>query len=270
MGNEKTTKAHRVGQPQIRHWRTQREQLGHLLVALDFDGTIAPIVKKPDEAAMLPGARIAIEQLLKRADTDIAIVSGRSLEDLRQRCALDGVYYSGNHGLEIDGPGIHEIRSEAVQLLPRVQEIARELERRLRGIEGVFFEDKQLTLSVHSRMIDDEDKRASVHAIVEETVNQDAGGLKLTYGKRVIEVRPDVDWHKGEATLFLIECVEKAQHSPVFPIFVGDDVTDEDAFVALVGRGAGILVAADSRPTAAEACVDTPEDVVSLLEALAE
>jgi trehalose 6-phosphate phosphatase len=255
---------------QLESWRTERGRLGHLLLALDFDGTLAPIVSRPENAEMLEAARAGIERLLKRGDTDVAFISGRSLADLRDRCAFDGVFYSGNHGLEMHGPGVRETRQHAVALRPRIRAIAQVLEQSLQGISGVLLEDKDLTLSIHSRMIEDEMERERVHEIVKDALRAEGNGLKLTYGKRVIEVRPDVQWHKGEATLYLIEAVEKTRGS-VFPIFIGDDVTDEDAFAALQGRGAGVLVA-DRIPerTAASAWVRSPHEVAMLLEALAE
>ena len=220
---------------------------------------------------MLPGARAAIEQLLKRADTDIAFVSGRSLSDLRERIGIAGVYYSGNHGLQIEGPGVHETLQAAVELVPRVQQMFADLENRLARIEGLYLENKELSLSVHSRMINDEPTRARVHEIVQAAHAAAPAGLRLTHGKRIIEVRPDVDWHKGNATLFLIECVEKARASKVFPVFAGDDLTDEDAFRALRGRGSGIVVAAaPPAHSAATAWVATPEQLVDVLEALAQ
>ena len=256
---------------QLDSWRRERRRLGHLLLALDFDGTLAPIVSRPENAQMLEDARGGIERLLKRGDTDVAFISGRSLADLRDRCAFEDVYYSGNHGLEMDGPGVRETREQAVELRPRVRAIAKVLKQKLDGINGVLLEDKHLTLSVHSRMIDDERERERVLEIVKDAVRAEGDGLKLTYGKRVIEVRPDVQWHKGEATLYLIEAVEKARGSAVYPIFIGDDVTDEDAFAALQGRGAGVLVASDLPDrTAANAWVRSPHEVALLLEALAE
>jgi trehalose-phosphatase len=256
---------------QIAFWRTERARCGHLLIALDFDGTISPIVERPQDAHMLPAARAAIELLLKRADTDIAFVSGRSLADLRERSGIDGVYYSGNHGLQIEGPGVHETQEAAVELVPRVQRMFADLEARLAGIEGVYLENKELSLSVHSRMINDEPERARVNDIVRAAHAAAPGGLRLTYGKRIIEVRPDVDWHKGNATRFLIDCVETARASTVFPIFAGDDLTDEDAFRVLRGRGSGIVVAAAPPPhSAATAWVATPEQLVGVLEALTQ
>jgi trehalose 6-phosphate phosphatase len=256
---------------QIASWRAERRRSGHLLVALDFDGTISPIVSRPQDAQMLAGARAAIERLLKRADTDVALVSGRSLPDLRARVDIDGVYYSGNHGLQIEGPDVHETLQEAVQLVPRIQEMAVELAGPLAGIAGVYLENKELSLSVHSRMVADDATRERVYEIVRMAHAAAPEGIKLTHGKRIIEVRPDVDWHKGNATLFLIDCVETARRARVFPLFAGDDLTDEDAFRALSGRGAGIVVAAaPPAHTAATSWVPTPEHLVRVLEALAE
>ena len=251
-------------------WRAKRAEAGHMLIALDFDGTIAPIVRQPQDAAMLPPAREAIERLLQRHDTDIAIVSGRALEDLRERCAIDEVYYAGNHGLQIDGPGVHETRPDALRLVPQVERAHRELERALADVPGVYIEHKGLTLSVHSRAIDDEHARAGVQETVKRIFDQYGEGLKLTYGKRVVEVRPDTEWHKGDATVFLVERVSAARKSPLFPIFLGDDLTDEDAFVSLRGIGAGIFVGHEpATTTAAVAWLPGPEDVVVLLQNLA-
>jgi trehalose 6-phosphate phosphatase len=255
---------------QVELWRANWTQSGHLLVALDFDGTIAPIVPRPQDAFMLDAARGAIESLLKRSDTDVAIVSGRALADLRERSGISGVYYSGNHGLEIDGPGVHETRPDALRLAPRMRELSRQLERALLHFPGAFLEDKQLTLSVHSRMVDDETERQRIHDIVEAAVVAAGNGLKLTYGKRVVEVRPDVEWHKGDALLFLIDRIAQARASAPFTLYVGDDRTDEDAFAALRGQGVGVLVTAElPAETAAGAWAASPEEVVAVLEALA-
>lgn len=241
-----------------------------MLIALDFDGTIAPIVRRPQEAALLAPARSAIEQLLARHDTDVAIVSGRALEDLRERCAIDGVYYAGNHGLQIDGPGVHETRPDALRLIPRIERVRAQLERALAGVAGVYLEDKTLTLSVHSRMIDDEAERARVHETVKQIFERDREGLKLTYGKRIVEVRPDTDWHKGDATLFLIERVTAARNSQLYPMFLGDDLTDEDAFASLRGSGAGVFVGEHPpEQTSAIAWLRSPDEVVILLQKLA-
>ena len=254
----------------VAFWRTRRQETGHLLLALDFDGTLAPIVPQPDDARMVPAARAVMEQLLKRTDTDVAVVSGRSLPDLQRRCDMPGLYYAGNHGLQIAGPGVHETRAEALALLPRVRAFAERLQRALASRPGVYLEDKQLSLSVHYRPVDDAAEQQRIVALVEAAYQAQPEGVRLTYGKKVVEVRPDIDWNKGDATLYLLESVQAARNSEVFAIFIGDDLTDEDAFRVLRERGAGILVAAAAVPgTCATARVESVDQVVALLEEFA-
>jgi len=252
-------------------WRNRRRQTGHFLLALDFDGTLAPIVPHPDDAQLVDGAREAIEHVLNRPDTDVALVSGRALADLRARCPVPGAYYSGNHGLQIDGPEVHETNPDAVRLLPRVREFSRQIRALLNGTAGVFIEDKELTLSVHYRPVQDRCEQEKIVYAVETLYRQNPHGLRLTYGKKVVEVRPDIDWNKGDATLYLITCIERARASSVFPIFIGDDKTDEDAFRAVrtVG-GDGVLVTSDSVTNSdASARVDSVRQVIELIQALA-
>ena len=248
-------------------WREQRRESGHLLMALDFDGTLAPIVPHPNDAQLVPAARGVIEQLLKRADTDVAFVSGRSLDDLHNRCDIPGLFFAGNHGLEIEGPDVRETRPEALALIPRMQSLKHTLLQALSGIPDVFIEDKQLSLSIHFRPVEDEAQQARIVAIVEQTARKNPDGIKLTYGKRVVEIRPDIDWHKGHATLFLLNSVKRVRGAAVYPIFIGDDLTDEDAFRAVEDIGAGIVVGYDAnRHTHATSRVDSIESVVELLK----
>lgn len=256
---------------QVPSWLRKRSESGHLLLALDFDGTIAPLVRKPEEAQMLPAARPALERLLNRADTDVAFISGRALADLRARCSFDNAFYAGNHGIEIGGPGVHHVRPEALEHRPAVRKFAEQLQRELARFKGVTLEDKDLTLSVHYREVDDEHQQQEIVACVEQLfADSNTEGLKLTYGKRVVEVRPSVNWDKGKALLYVIDCIERDRGVDLFPIFAGDDVTDEDGFRVLQGYGAGVLVARDpARETAATSYVCSIEEMIALLEALA-
>lgn len=252
----------------VEHWRTERSNSGHMLIALDFDGTIAPIVPHPDDAQLIPRARPVLEKLTKREDTDIALISGRSLRDLRERIGIDDVYYAGNHGLEIEGPDLRDIVPEALELQPLVQTMWGAIDDAVGNIDGVFIENKVLSLSVHYRQIDDEADQRRVQEGVQRVFDARPDGLRLTTGKRVIEVRPDIDWHKGRALLFILDDIEKTRGVKMLPIFVGDDKTDEDGFVALQGRGAGVLVGPRDTPTAAASYVETPDEAVDLLERL--
>src|SRR5688572_810093 len=122
-------------------WREARIRVGSMLVALDFDGTIAPIVPHPDDAALLPHAKPILEKLARRKDTAVALISGRSLGDLRERIGLAHVYYAGNHGLEIEGPDLNDIVPAALELEPRVQHIWKLIEAAVASIEGVYLEN---------------------------------------------------------------------------------------------------------------------------------
>lgn len=245
-----------------------RAEAGSLLLGLDFDGTLAPIVPRPEAAAILPASRRALDMLAARGDTHIALVSGRSLEDLRRRVVLDNVHYAGNHGLEIEGPDVHRVHAEAEAARGTLQSLARALQRTLEPIRGVIVEDKGLTLSVHFRLVTDGDEetrvRESVHA-----VGRDYDGIRLTDGKKVVEIRPDVDWHKGRAFRFLRDTLEERfGRGPA--IFIGDDRTDEDAFRELGSTDCSIVVGdPPEHESIAQACLRSPEEVAKFLSLLA-
>ena len=247
----------------------ERRAHGRLLLALDFDGTLAPIVPHPEDARILPAAGHALRRLAERRDTLVAIVSGRGLDDVRARVREDGVFFAGNHGFEIEGPGVRHRLDEAERLRPELRALSDRLRHELSDIEGAEIEDKGITLSVHYRRVEDADTAARVRrATVREA---ERSGLRATHGKRVVEIRPPLDWHKGRAVEFLLDALGGGER--LYPVFIGDDVTDEDAFLA-VRRFGGLAVLigdpAEPRETAADARIDSPERLVALLEALAD
>ncbi len=253
----------------IDEWRTARASAGGMLLALDFDGTLAPIVPVPDEATLLPGARTAIRRLLGRGDTIVAVVSGRGLGDARGRVGFDEVYYAGNHGLEIEGPGVQRTHPEALATTAAVAQCRTLLDTEFRNEPDVLVEDKHLSLSVHFRLVRDGMREHDIRRRVERCCGG-RGELRLTDGKKVVEVRPDVDWDKGRATSFLVDTL-LGDNGDAPVIYIGDDRTDEDAFAALRGRGAGVLVACVPVATsAAVAYLRTPDEVVTLLDRLAD
>jgi trehalose 6-phosphate phosphatase len=250
-------------------WADAWKHTGRLVLLLDFDGTLAPIVDRPELAAMPEPTRRALERLMARPGVEVAVVSGRGLADVRERAAIPGIAYAGNHGMEIHGPGIDRIHPEAAAARPVLERAAAELGEALQGIPGAFVEDKVLTLSVHHRMTP-RDRVAEVHAIVRR-VAEPLEGVHLTEGKEVLEVRPNVDWNKGKAVLFLLDQMRPPPQAPI--LYFGDDRTDEDAFRALAGFSAsaeGVLVA-DPPPehTAATSYVHAPADVGDVFAALA-
>lgn len=248
--------------------RAQRAATGHLLVGLDFDGTLAPIVPLPQDAALPADTRLLLRSLAARPDTLVALISGRALDDLIGRAAVDGVYYAGNHGLEIEGPGVRRVHEAALAARERLADIARRLTAEVGGVAGAIVEDKGLTLSVHYRMVDDPAQADRVR----EAAHAGAAGelaLRVTDGKKVVEIRPDVDWHKGRALRFLRETLT-ADFPDSPAIFIGDDHTDEDAFRELGADDCGIIVG-ETPPaqTAARARITSTAGVVTFLRALA-
>ncbi|HEV2147887.1 MAG TPA: trehalose-phosphatase [Longimicrobiaceae bacterium] len=253
----------------VEAWREAWRRSGRLVLLLDFDGTLAPIVERPEMAAIPEATRAALDRLLGAPGVVGAVVSGRGMADARERAGISGIAYAGNHGMEIEGPDVHRVHPEAQAARPQLEEVIAAVEPALAEVPGAFVEDKGLTLSIHYRLTP-EDRVERVRRVVREAV-EERDDLRLTEGKKVLEVRPRVEWDKGRAVLFLLGHLRPPEGAPV--LYLGDDTTDEDAFRALSswpGDGEGVLVA--ERPpstTAARAYVRSPEEVGALFEALA-
>jgi len=235
-----------------------------LAAFLDYDGTLTPIVARPELALLPAESRRALTRLASVAT--VAIVSGRALEDVRSLVGLDGLYYAGNHGLEIRGPGDTTLSYEGGdEFLPALKEAASRLAATVPAVAGSWVEDKTRSLSVHYRQVADEDVSALESAV--DAALRDFPILRKHHGKRVFEVRPRIDWDKGRAVLWLLE-VLGLSGPETLPLFFGDDVTDEDAFRALAGRGLGVRVADDAQPTWADYTLRDTSEVPRLLEML--
>ncbi|MDS0261526.1 trehalose-phosphatase [Haloarcula sp. S1CR25-12] len=228
-----------------------------LLVALDFDGTLAPIEDDPDAPEITRANRRAVEELVAHPDTMVAVVSGRQLADLRPRVGVEGVRYVGNHGLEYTVDGEREVHPEAEAKMDDVEAVRDELERRLSDMPGVEVEDKGVTLTVHYRRAEDASAE-DVTAVVEDVVDP-IEGLKTGSGKMIVEVKPTVDWHKGAIVEWLRDEVPATWRT----VYVGDDTTDEDAFRVLGPGDFGVLVG--ERSTAADYRVPAQCEVSRLL-----
>lgn len=247
--------------------RELRRHAGRMLVALDFDGTLSPIVPVAGEAALLEGLEAPLRRLAERPDTTVAIVSGRGLSDVRARANLEGVYYAGNHGFEIEGPGVDRVHEAARSARPALEAAASEIAEALADEAGVEVEDKVWTLTVHYRRAAADGSEARVREAVDRHGLRP--GLRVTEGKKVFEIRPDVEWDKGAATRFLLDSLGAEGALPA--IFIGDDRTDEDAFAVVRDLGGGIVVG-DPPPddTVAVAWVEGPEEVAHLIRELAD
>ena len=251
-------------------WIERWGEDGRLVLLLDFDGTLAPIVSRPENAAILPEARAALLRLLELGNVDIAIVSGRGLSDARRMVGISTIAYAGNHGMEIDGPGVHQVHEEAAAARPLLDRVVEQLRPRLQAIDGAILEDKGLTLTIHYRLVDESQVTKVQQLVTDATAGHPE--LRVTEGKMILEVRPAVDWDKGRAVRFLLDHLQPSPRVPV--IYIGDDVTDEDAFRTLEARGErgeGVIVA--NRPpeaSLARSFLRSPQEVAELLHALAD
>jgi trehalose 6-phosphate phosphatase len=248
--------------------RSDRARTRRLLVGLDFDGTLARIVPTPAEAQLLPGAAPVLAALAARSDTVLAIVTGRGVADARARVALPDIHYAGTHGMEIAGPGMEWLHGGALAARPFLDRLMTQLGSAMSDWPGVILEDKSVSLSVHFRTITDprEDDRIvqRVHEVAEEV----GGPIRLTHGKKVVEIRPAVDWDKGHALVYLRDLLQ-LQDAPA--IYIGDDRTDEDAFRELRGAGDAGIYAGPHAPADTLACAQLagPDAVVRFLAELA-
>ena len=230
-------------------------------VFLDYDGTLSPIAPRPEMAILPEETREVVRRLARRYP--VAILSGRGREDVTSLVGLEGLSYAGSHGYDIAGPGI---RYEVGEGIPdRIDSAAEALCRELIGIEGVLVEPKRFAVSIHFRLAREEDL-PRIERVVEEVAAAHPG-LRKAHGKKLFELRPDLDWDKGQALLWMMDALNLTGE---VPLYLGDDVTDEDAFRVVAERGIGILVAEEPRPTVASYSLRDPGEVRRFLEWLAD
>jgi trehalose-phosphatase len=243
---------------------TKRLQNKHLVMFLDYDGTLTPIVERPDQALLSSDMRQTISDLARCCP--VAIVSGRDHADVQRLVQLDGIFYAGSHGFEIAGPhGMHIEYEQGADFLPILDHAERELDQKLRHVEGALVERKKFSIAVHVRGVARDDE-GTVEAIVNDVLARHSG-LRKGHGKKVFELQPRLDWHKGKAVLWLLQALE-LDGPGVLPLYIGDDLTDEDAFRTLADRGIGIIVEEGSRPTAASYVLKHPGEVHAFLRQL--
>jgi trehalose-phosphatase len=239
---------------------------GALAVFLDYDGTLTPIVSHPEDAVIGSSMRSLVRRLAKVAR--VAVISGRDLADVRERVGLDEIVYAGSHGFDIAGPGgLRREHPEAKNCTTALAAAETGLRERLEGIQGAGIERKKYSLAIHYRNVGEE-AVAEVEAAVKEVVEAHPN-LRVRQGKKVFDLQPDLDWHKGHAVLWLLETLHRGSPE-LLPIYLGDDLTDEDAFEVLRDRGVGIVVRDEPRLTAARFALNDTNEVATLLARLAD
>ena len=236
---------------------------GTAMLLFDFDGTLAPIVDRPELAVLSPETRQHLASLAMRENLITGIISGRSIADVSARVDLPGLIYAGNHGFEIAGRGISFSHPQAQQVRETLAGVCEELGKAVSAIPGTIVEDKGLTLSVHYRLVS-ESGQATVRRRFGDVLipHTTSGQLRTTAGKMVLEVRPNLDWGKGNA----IAELQRMFPDAALTMFFGDDVTDEDGFATVQeSNGVAVFVGAARQPTVALHRVDSPAEVSQVL-----
>ncbi len=247
--------------------------VSHILLFSDYDGTLTPIVGRPRDAVLSQEVRDKLSALARQSDFSVGIISGRSLAELRYMAAIEGIYYAGNHGLEIEGPGLNYVSPDAELTRSIIKDLAGQLAAALESITGVIIEDKGLSLSVHYRLVKEEEQDVVAETFKKVTSSlTDAGKIKITTGKMVFEVRPPIDWHKGKAVESIRrEIMSLLKLERVLTVYLGDDTTDEDAFKVLHRpEGWSVFVGQENPSSAADYFLNSVAEVEKFLSRLLE
>jgi trehalose-phosphatase len=234
---------------------------------MDFDGTLADFDVNP-AAVKLPESRAALLQALgRRADISAGIISGRRISDVRER-AYGGpsLFYAGLHGLEIEGPGLRYVHHDVAIAAPTISILIHELRTATVGLPGVFVEDKGFTAALHYRAASKADQLHATtrfYALAEPYLNSST--LRVQPGNHVLELLPNIDWTKGDAVRVIVRHLEVQYKQTAWPVYLGDDLTDEDAFEVI--GDSGLTIAVTNRATRAAFSIPNPEAVEQFLRA---
>ncbi|KAK7410690.1 hypothetical protein VNO78_01684 [Psophocarpus tetragonolobus] len=258
-----------------------------IVVFLDYDGTLSPIVNDPDRAFMSDEMRAAVYEVATNFPT--AIISGRSRDKVRNFVKLNNLYYAGSHGMDIMAPS-KPVRSSdgkhfdiacntkgtevpfqpAKKFLPAIREILRILKNEVKDIQGAMIEDNGFCVSVHFRQVQEKD-----YDVLEEKVKcvlENNPQFCMTEGKKVMEIRPSIKWNKGNAVEYFLDTLGLSTSNDILPVYIGDDRPDEDAFKVIQSREQGypIIVSSIPRETNALYSLRDPSEVLIFLSRLAK
>ncbi|GGG00743.1 trehalose-phosphatase [Pontibacter amylolyticus] len=235
-------------------------------IFLDYDGCLTPIVQRPEMAILSDEMRTALHELT--AVTKVAVVSGRDRRNVEELVKLDNLYFAGSHGFDITGPGGMAAEpggaKAALSALDKADGI---LQEKLKGVAGSLVERKRYAIAVHYRNVADDQVEAVRKAV--DVVLDTMPELKIGHGKKIYELKPNIDWHKGKAVMWLMEELG-LNNGKYLPLYIGDDITDEDAFAELQGQGIGILVGEHDDRTAATYRLESVDEVRIFLEDLTD
>ncbi|OGY60263.1 MAG: trehalose-phosphatase [Candidatus Colwellbacteria bacterium RIFCSPLOWO2_01_FULL_48_10] len=220
---------------------------GRVFLLLDYDGTLAPIVARPELAKLREPVRRLLNKLVNQRGISIGIITGRTIREMKSIIHLKKMIYAGNHGLELEGPDFSYTHAKAKRYRGILKKIAAELKPLSKSFPRTFLEDKGVTLTYHFRLL--EARRApdlKAEILKRESLRIKKGLIKVWEAKKALEIRPNFNWDKGSAARWVL----LHQDPDCLPVYIGDDKTDESAFKALKGRGITVKVGFDRHSSA--------------------
>jgi trehalose 6-phosphate phosphatase len=231
-----------------------------VVVFIDYDGTLTPITQKPEDARISEEMRQAVLDLAQKCT--VGIISGRDLSDVKNMVGIEDIIYAGSHGFDISSSDQNMNYQRGLDYLPDLDQAEKSLHNFLQGIAGCQVERKKFAIAVHYRRVD-ERLVPEIEAVVDKMLVSHPK-LRKTGGKMIFELRPDIDWDKGKALSWIMKKLH-LDGDEVLPFYIGDDLTDEDAFQELRKRGITILVRDETRTTHAQYVLDNTEGVRQFL-----
>lgn len=233
-----------------------------IFLFLDYDGTLVTIKKIPSQARITEAVKRIIHSLTKKTNIKICIISGRELNDLKKMVGLKKIIYGGNHGFKISFLNrkiyIKKVRNS---IYIKLNELKNIIKKEFGKEKGVLFENKKEIFGLHYRMVPRQ-KQAVIIEKIKNLIKPYKKFLKLKYGKKVIEIFPDVDINKGRAVKIILKKFNKKRI--FYPVYIGDDITDEDAFEAL--KANGLTVCVGKKKTKAEFYLKNVKEVKKFLK----
>lgn len=280
MALHRTEKSSSLLPNALKAWDQLRSRLSEsaLAIFLDYDGTLSPIVSEPQKAIISPETRSCVQKVSEKFVT--SVVTGRNMQTITGFMALENLHYAASHGFAIrmnfsskKGDFTEEfIGSEYVEELSSFgQTVKGAIDQG--KFPGASIEDNQFSVSIHYRNVQEgSNTTETLERLVDESLSIYKGRLRKTHGKKVFEIRPNIDWNKGKAVHFLLKRLESIGKIPSdrhVNIYLGDDVTDEDAFKVLdPSKDILILVTEEERPTFSNYTLNGPDQVRQFLELL--
>lgn len=241
------------------------KEAGEIIFFLDYDGTLTPIRKRPGLATIGKSEKSLLKKLASKKRARVFIVTGRMVKDIKGLIGLKSLYYAGNHGIELRGPHLNYLNPKAKELRPAIQKAYRTLKEKIKQ-KGSIVENKIYSLSVHYRMVNPREV-PRLRRVFDAAVKalRRSGRVKITEGKKVLEVRPNTKWNKGKIVGWVLK---RIRGENTLPVYIGDDKTDEDAFRAIGKKGITVLVSGERKKTRAQYRLSSPKEVMGFLRKL--